>query len=251
MQISGYEPKDVQHRDKGVCWRCLADRTGWDRESLRPVLDTAFIVEGLEEWNMEERRVRQEQAGLCWQCGADRGCETCGSGRTQYSGEKEVLEIKGKRGRAETYASRGKGTTKRLKVDHTRSLMSTPSLMASTPLFEKQLLDPLLQQRDLSPRDYGSQSSHDQFAQPAATFDYRPQEVQFRGPVSQYRPGTWQNGQSFQNNRISADGLGGGTLDPSGYCQQAEDRVQQSVNLSIRQSRELPPVLDFGADFVS
>ena len=244
MQISGYEPKDVQHRDKGICWRCLADRTGWEREGLRPVLDRAFIVEGLEEWNMDERRNRVEKAGLCWHCGADRGCETCGSGKMQYSGEKEVLGIKVKRGRVEAGVSKGKGANKRLKIDHAGS-------SASTPFFEQQPLNPSLQQYDFSSGDYGNESSYDQFAQPTSIFNYQSQEVQLQAPVPQYTPGTWQNEQDFQDHGMYLDDLGDGQIDPSLYQQQGGEQVQQSFNLLLRQSQELPPILDFGADSVS
>lgn len=251
MQISGYEPKDVQHRDKGICWRCLADRTGWEREGLRPVLDRAFIVEGLEEWNMDERRNRVEKAGLCWHCGADRGCETCWSGKMQYGGEKEVLDIKGKRGRAEADVGKGKGANKRLQIDDAGSSMPTSPSMTSTPFFEQQPLNPSLQQCDFNSGDYGGESSYDQFAQPTPIFNYQPQEVQFQAPVPHYTPGTWQIEQDFQNHGMYFDDLGGGQIDPSLYQQQGEKQVQQSFNLPLRHSQELPPILDFGADAVS
>ena len=241
----------MQHRDKGICWRCLADRTGWEREGLRPVLDRAFIVEGLEEWNMDERRNRVEKAGLCWHCGADRGCETCGSGKMQYSGEKEVLSIKDKRGRAEVDVGKGKSANKRLKIDHAGSSMPTSPSITSTSFFEQQPLNPSLQQYDFSSGDYRGESSYDQFAQPTPIFNYQPQGVQSQAPASQYSLGTWQNEQDFQSHGMYLYDLGGGQIDPSLYQHQGEEQVRQSFNLPLRQSQELPPILDFGADAVS
>lgn len=218
---------------------------------MRTVLDRAFIVEGLEEWSMDERRKRQEQAGLCWHCGADRGCGTCGSEREKFSGEREVLEIKGKRGRGDGDTGKGKGREKRVKVGHAGSLIATlPSAsMVSTPSFGQEQIDPALQQHDINSGGCGGESSYDQFTQPILTFNYQPQEVQFQSPMPEFASGAWQYGHGFQSQGISCQNSQHPPIDPGLYQQRREQQVEQKFDRPFCQQQELPPISDF-ADLV-
>jgi hypothetical protein len=67
---------------EGTCWRCKADQTGkhgWEREAMRPGIDKAYIVHGLEEIGVSGRRARVEAGDHCWFCNAKGGCEACGA----------------------------------------------------------------------------------------------------------------------------------------------------------------------------
>ncbi|RDL32452.1 uncharacterized protein BP5553_08908 [Venustampulla echinocandica] len=80
LQVHGYEP---QNRAFGICWRCKAaslNKTGDERELMRPAIDSADIVVGLEEIDVQERKKAVEDHGKCWFCSAKRGCEDCGAG---------------------------------------------------------------------------------------------------------------------------------------------------------------------------
>ena len=84
LQIGTHESSSAEHKNEGVCWRCkalLAGITGEKREGLRPVIDQARLVEGLEETTPEQRRRRVEASGRCWFCMSDaskRSCDMCG-----------------------------------------------------------------------------------------------------------------------------------------------------------------------------
>lgn len=49
---------------------------------MRPEIDRAFIVEGLEELDTTGRRRKAEAGGNCWFCGAMHGCLMCGTKTT-------------------------------------------------------------------------------------------------------------------------------------------------------------------------
>jgi hypothetical protein len=79
IQVRGYEAED---RDTGTCWRCQADIAGGsdeDRENLRPGIDSAMIVHGLDEAGVSGRRRIVDEGGNCWYCRAKAGCEYCGA----------------------------------------------------------------------------------------------------------------------------------------------------------------------------
>jgi hypothetical protein len=55
----------------------MAGILGYEREALRPGIDKAFIVPGLEELGPADRRKLAEADGKCWFCGT-KGCDMCG-----------------------------------------------------------------------------------------------------------------------------------------------------------------------------
>lgn len=86
IQIIDTETAEPKHSSTGVCWRCTAaadGKTGADRESLRPEIDKAVIVEGLEELDVSERKQRAESDEKCWYCGAKQGCSKCGTKKNE------------------------------------------------------------------------------------------------------------------------------------------------------------------------
>ena len=81
IQISGYEAAQVDQRPSGTCWRCQAlakSKSGRQRENMRPGIDRAHIMPGLEELDARDRRREAEIAGKCWFCGSSAGCTACG-----------------------------------------------------------------------------------------------------------------------------------------------------------------------------
>jgi hypothetical protein len=139
IQISSYDASQVGRRANGMCWRCVAERTGisgLERENLRPEIDSAFIVEGLEEPNSDERRRRVEVGGHCWFCNAKRDCSSCKTKEVITSLEDDIEMSTPKRGRPEviTTKTKGKRVNKRVKVERRASSMNTvPRLMLSPP----------------------------------------------------------------------------------------------------------------------
>lgn len=116
IQVRGYEPED---RDSGICWRCkaaVAGVSGADRESLRPRIDKATLVLGLDELGLTGRRRREEQNGNCWFCGATAGCKTCGAKEIEPDENEVKVEVTGKRKR-EYGSSKGKEVVKKVKVE--------------------------------------------------------------------------------------------------------------------------------------
>lgn len=83
LQVGSQDPSLVEQRSEGTCWRCLAHwdrKTGEERERMRPTIDRAELVEGLEETTPLERRRRVEASGICWFCMGEptsHGCDMC------------------------------------------------------------------------------------------------------------------------------------------------------------------------------
>ncbi|KAH7395733.1 hypothetical protein BKA64DRAFT_68136 [Cadophora sp. MPI-SDFR-AT-0126] len=116
IQVRGYEPED---RESGLCWRCKARAagiSGADRESIRPRIDKATLVLGLDELGVTGRRRREEQNGNCWYCGATGGCKTCGAKEIEPDEGEVKVEINGKRKRVRG-SSKGKEVEKKVKVE--------------------------------------------------------------------------------------------------------------------------------------
>ncbi|KAL2072282.1 hypothetical protein VTL71DRAFT_11625 [Oculimacula yallundae] len=115
IQVRGYEAED---RDTGTCWRCKARISGvsnLDRESLRPRIDKATLVLGLDEIGVIGRRRREERNGNCWFCGATGGCKTCGAKDIVVEEDEPAVQT-GKRKRDQvTY--KGKEMLKKPKVE--------------------------------------------------------------------------------------------------------------------------------------
>ncbi|KAK0106498.1 hypothetical protein ONS96_004123 [Cadophora gregata f. sp. sojae] len=116
IQVRGYEPED---RDSGVCWRCKAKAAGVvaaDRESLRPRIDKATLVLGLDELGVPGRRRREEQNGNCWFCGATGGCKACGTTEIELTEDEVKVEATGKRKR-DIGSAKGKEVVKKFKLE--------------------------------------------------------------------------------------------------------------------------------------
>lgn len=241
----------MQQRASGTCWRCVAILTwkgGSEREGMRPVLDKAFIVEGLEEFSMDERRRRVENAGLCWFCGAHGGGVGCGTGKVDGKGsaekEKDGSLTGAKRRMPEPDMEQGRN--KILRVEHKGSSMPTPLSVVLTQSSVPQPLDPAFQQYDYNSGGFG----YDQFNQPPPTLNYQSQKIPFLTATPQNKFGHWLDLHDFQEGTF-----GGGErtvqADPSLQQPQAGEELQQNVELPLRQNEEFPPVLDFGRDLVS
>jgi hypothetical protein len=134
IQIGGYE---AEHRDSGTCWRCQAKKagiTGHERQMMKPVIDKATIVDGLEELNVTERKAKIEEAGSCWYCGARNGCESCGAkfpddhGITEQDTKISATGESSKKRQRDTGDRKGKGkeVNKRVKVESAGTTAPTP-----------------------------------------------------------------------------------------------------------------------------
>ena len=263
MQISGFEAKDVQYRASGICWRCDADRRGKGsgngsgsaaaREEMRPALDKAIIVEGLEEGGPEERRRRAERSGECWFCGASAGCASCG--KPKWEGEGELTGFR--RDRIEGRVDKGKkraqdadmgqsGSSKRVR----ESSMTGHLAILANPFVPRPLDG---QQQFQQQNDYNEPGAR--YGQPAEqltqTYNFEGQGMQFQAGEPQNAFGDWQNMQGLH---LSGFGEPGGQdipIDPALEQLQGAEQVQQSFGVPNYQNGEFPPIPDFGADAVS
>ncbi len=123
IQLGGYEP---EHRRYGMCWRCKAiQKDGkqlWELDSLRPGIDTAEIVKGLEELNVSERRNRVEEGGHCWFCDARGGCQSCGASEiTTVRGERQEYDTLKKIRKRQLDSEESRIAGKRIKREPTYS----------------------------------------------------------------------------------------------------------------------------------
>jgi hypothetical protein len=134
IQIGGYE---AEHRDSGTCWRCQAKKagiTGHERQMMKPAIDRATVIDGLEELNVTERKVKTEEAGSCWYCGARNGCESCGAkfpddhGITEQETKISATGESSKKRLRDTGDRKGKGkeVNKRVKVESGGTTAPTP-----------------------------------------------------------------------------------------------------------------------------
>ena len=115
IQIIDTETAQVKQSSMGICWRCKAaaeGKTGPERESMRPEIDKAIIVEGLEELDVADRRRRAEAGGNCWYCGARHGCSTCGTKKSDTAIEAPSPDLQRRKRRSEE----PEGLKKKLKV---------------------------------------------------------------------------------------------------------------------------------------
>lgn len=149
IQLGGYEAAHAQHRELGTCWRCdahMAGVTGYARERLRPGVDKAFIVPGLEELSPADRRKLAEADGKCWFCGT-KGCDMCG-GRKFDQGSDSNTKRPG--------LGSSRLANKRLKTENYSGTNSMSSTILSDPYFQ-------------SHQQIGYLQPH---MQPGATYDY-------------------------------------------------------------------------------
>jgi len=118
IQVRGYEAED---RDTGTCWRCqaeIAGVSGEDRENLRPGIDSAMIVQGLDEVGASGRRRMAEESGNCWYCGAKAGCQYCGATiKVEAGAGEEKPERSRKKRRRDDGGRKENAMNKRVKVE--------------------------------------------------------------------------------------------------------------------------------------
>ena len=96
IQVINPETAEIKHSSLGTCWRCKAAADGKsadERENMRPEIDRAVVVEGLEEFDVSERKQRVEAGGTCWYCNARHGCSKCGTTKLESSPEPATSPI--------------------------------------------------------------------------------------------------------------------------------------------------------------
>lgn len=148
IQIGGYEFTNADHKQAGICWRCkasLGGTAGCERERLRPEIDTAVIVPGLDELGLEDRRKLAEADGTCWFCDS-KGCDICAGGEL-------ALGAEGKPGTAAKRQGTGKGSArhnKRLKTEAITGMTQRSSPVVSKSSFQP-YSQPLSQQSFWNP----------------------------------------------------------------------------------------------------
>jgi hypothetical protein len=91
---------------------------------MRPQIDRAIIVEGLEELDATGRRMRVERGGNCWYCDATHGCLMCGTKKTDDVASEVISSSLGskRRGPTETGVPR-----KKSKIEGGGVIFQTPS----------------------------------------------------------------------------------------------------------------------------
>ena len=111
---------EAENRDAGTCWRCQAEIAGVSgeaRENLRPEIDSAMIVHGLDEFGVSGRRRMAEEGGTCWYCGAKTGCQYCALIKDEVGAEQEKLDEPGKKRQRCAGGKKDKTRNKRIKVE--------------------------------------------------------------------------------------------------------------------------------------
>lgn len=134
-------------------------------EARRPPIDNAFMVEGLENCNLDERRRKAEHFGNCWHCGASsdgvRDCEHCeGTGSARKGKNKyteDGVEAAPVRKKRRTSTAVGEGITPKPKrgrppgggkkkklgtIKEEAQMNLYPSLMDSNNAFQQRGFDP-------------------------------------------------------------------------------------------------------------
>ncbi|CAL3971750.1 unnamed protein product [Diplocarpon coronariae] len=132
IQVRGFE---AEYRESGKCWRCIAKSSGaigHHRVVMRPKIDGASLVLGLEEIGVSGRRMKTERDGECWFCGAQGGCKSCGAKDIVELKEDEKPEITGfKKKRRKSEGNKGKEVgIKRAKIERTDSQIRKPPTSA-------------------------------------------------------------------------------------------------------------------------
>ena len=133
IQIIDTETAQVKQSSTGICWRCKSTaegKTGPEREMMRPEIDRAVIVDGLEELDVVDRRQRAEAGGNCWYCGSRHGCSKYGTNKSDTATEVPSPDLqRRKRGSEDP-----EGPKKKRKVSsRMRSLFGSQSLPNSLP----------------------------------------------------------------------------------------------------------------------
>jgi hypothetical protein len=136
IQVRGIEPEE---RSTGECWRCRADAAGksdFEKEKLRPAIDSARVVIGLEELGIGGRRRVVEEGGHCWFCNAKGGCTECGAKEInleEQPSHQHREETPTKRRHREARPEKDRATHKRIKAEKSEGTPSTPGFVYSLP----------------------------------------------------------------------------------------------------------------------
>lgn len=104
---------------------------------LRPGIDKAYIVLGLEELGITGRRRQVEEGGHCWFCNARGGCKECGADEIkpedqQSRGTREETPSSSKKRHREPRPEKERAHHKRVKIEKSEASPSTPRSMFST-----------------------------------------------------------------------------------------------------------------------
>jgi hypothetical protein len=191
IQVIDVETAQAQQRSSGTCWRCRAaadGKSGRERDNMRPQIDRAIIVEGLEELDVTGRRMRVERGGNCWYCDATHGCLMCGTKKTDDVASEVISSILGskRRGPTETGVPR-----KKSKVEGGGVIFQTPSSEAH--LFFEGFSEPSLREPRLKMRE-------SQYRQTPNSMHKSPrldnETISHVPSISEDTMGSWQAGLS-------------------------------------------------------
>jgi len=146
----------------------MAGKDAYQREIMRPGIDKANLVHGLEELIPSDRRRLAEAGGYCWFCDAKEGCEMCDTGKiADKVAESEAMgtpTIAKKR----HWDGKSKTANKRLKTEAGGGMNQSPLPMLSAP-FLKQQSQPYFPQQPYS--DYPGDSGYSQASPSASNFN--------------------------------------------------------------------------------
>ena len=112
----------------------MAEKAGREREILRPAIDRAAVVIGLEDMGVSGRRKMADDIGSCWFCGTKGFCEFCGTETTLlHNGVGKGVSPAPKRvGSIET--GQNSLSNKRLKIKKVESMEQTLTSVYPNPL---------------------------------------------------------------------------------------------------------------------
>jgi hypothetical protein len=234
----------------------IRGKTVQEREGMRPVLDKAFIVEGLDELPMDERRRKMERAGICWFCGACGDCKSCGTGAGKISEEEPVKEMVDRKGKGRMVESEmGQRRTKRVKFEHAGDSMPTltsafPASSSMAPDLTKYPSHPFEQQPPAPALQYDYElrgSVSGQFNEPAPAFNFQSQWMPFRNPRPQDPSDNREGAQGFP----SGEQDGNIPIDPALEQPQAGALSYGLSDYALSGDDGLPPFPGFGTGPVS
>ncbi|KUJ10611.1 uncharacterized protein LY89DRAFT_674742 [Mollisia scopiformis] len=112
-------------------------KSGFEKDMMRPGIDKAYIVLGLEELGIVGRRRAVEEGGHCWFCNARGGCGECGAQEIkpeeEQSNRPHREETPSKKRNRELRPEKDRPSYKRVKAERSEGQPSTPNSMYSTP----------------------------------------------------------------------------------------------------------------------
>jgi hypothetical protein len=162
---------------------------------MRPEIDRAFIVEGLEELDAAGRRRKVEAGGNCWFCGAMRGCLMCGTKTTDDTPDVMPAGPQTKKRGLEQTGSHKK---KKLKVESGGSIEAPSSLQPYS--FSAGISQPVLRQPSYN---LTSGSQYPEIPSSTQNIPLFPHEVSPGLPnIPDGTVGDWQVGNPYPSNAI-------------------------------------------------